>query len=107
MVRVIYILAFVLIVFVSSIASAAETGTLSGRFVYVGSAPTPPKLEINKDPEVCGKHNLVDESLLVGKDNGIANVVVFARADRIALSPMTRDAKSARRSQESAERLAA
>ena len=31
-----------------------------------------------KDPEFCGKHQLVDETIVVNKDNkGLANVVVY------------------------------
>lgn len=51
-------------------------GNLKGKFVFDGSAKDPAKLAITKDAEVCGKHGLVDESLIVGKDGGIANVLV-------------------------------
>ena len=43
---------------------------------------------ITKDQEVCGKHNLVDESLVVNGDNqGIANVVVFLALERRQKAP--------------------
>lgn len=71
----------------SSTSSSATTetpregwGSLSGRFVYGGSAPEPSKLNVTKDTEVCGKHELIDESLLVGPDGGLANVVIFLRS---------------------------
>lgn len=54
-----------------------EWGNLKGRFVYTGNPPTPTALNINKDQEVCGRHNLVNEGLVVSSDGGLANVVVF------------------------------
>jgi plastocyanin len=71
-------LALALILALPTIASAQQWGDLDGQFVFKGTAPTPKKLEVTKDPEYCGKHNLVDESLVVNKDNGgIANVLVY------------------------------
>jgi hypothetical protein len=59
-------------------AFGQQWGDLSGTFLYKGTPPNPKKLTPEKDPEFCGKHNLVDESLVVNKDNkGIANVVVY------------------------------
>ncbi len=61
-------------------ASADDWGTLTGRFVYDGKAPTPTALSITKDQEVCSKPpHLVDESLLVDDKGGLANVVIWAR----------------------------
>src|SRR4029079_10357853 len=61
-------------------ASAAEWGTLKGRFLVDGSAPKPAPVTITKDPEYCGKHNLVSDSVVVGKDNSLVNAVVYLRA---------------------------
>lgn len=56
----------------------AEWGTLTGQFVLDGAAPSPSPVVVTKDQEVCGKHDLVDESLVVNSENkGIANVVVY------------------------------
>ena len=66
-------------------AEAAATGTgwggLKGRFVFAGDPGQPRPLVVDKDMEVCarGGMKLVDRSLLVGSDKGLANVVVFAR----------------------------
>ena len=60
----------------ASAVNAQGWGNLKGKFVFDGTAPEAEKLVINKDVAVCGKHMLVDESLLVSKDGGIANVVV-------------------------------
>jgi hypothetical protein len=65
-----------LVVWSSSAVFAQGFGTLTGQFIYDGTAPAPAKLMINKDQAVCGKEMLVDEELVVGADGGIANVVV-------------------------------
>ncbi|MEQ9406188.1 MAG: hypothetical protein RIK87_00620 [Fuerstiella sp.] len=58
--------------------AAAEWGNLSGRIVYTGTIPKVELLEITRDEEVCGQHQLVDESLVVNpKDRGLQNVVVW------------------------------
>jgi hypothetical protein len=65
-------------------ATGTGWGTLKGTFKYVGDPPAPGKLEVTKDPEVCGKGGgIADNSLLVGSDHGIANIVVYARAKRV------------------------
>jgi hypothetical protein len=62
----------------ASADQAAAWGSLQGRFVFDGTPPEPEPLEINKDPEVCGKNRPVSESLVVNPTNrGIANVVVW------------------------------
>ena len=64
----------------------AEWGKLKGKFVYDGTAPAPVALKIDKDPACCVvKHN--DESLVVGPDGGIANVVVYVRTAKVPVSP--------------------
>jgi hypothetical protein len=54
-------------------------GTLSATFKYVGTAPKPATISASKDPEVCGKHPLYDESLDVNADGDVANVVLWLR----------------------------
>lgn len=59
-------------------------GTLKGSFKFAGTPPTPGKLNVDKDTEVCGKGmGLTDNSLVVGSDQGIANVVIYARVKRV------------------------
>ena len=71
-----------------SAAPAVEGwGTLRGKFVFDGTPPTPAKLDVNKDVAVCGKHNLVDESLLVDKSGGVQNVVVYVRSKGVKVHP--------------------
>ncbi len=66
---------------------AADWGSIKGRFVFGGDAPAPVKLTVDKDVEVCGKHNLVNEAVVVGDDMGLANVVVFVRDRKIDVHP--------------------
>jgi plastocyanin len=57
---------------------AQEWGDLEGTFVFKGTPPTPAKINVDKDQAFCGKHNLVDEKVVVNKENGgLANVVVY------------------------------
>lgn len=71
---------------------AAEWGDLTAKFVLDGTAPTPAPVQVTKDQEVCGKHKLVDESLVVNPQNkGIANVVVFLYLGRGEKPPAAHD----------------
>jgi plastocyanin len=75
----------------ATMASAADWGTLKGRFVFAGSPPEPVKLQINKDIEFCGKHEPRAEKLVVHReDRGIANVVLWLdvkAGDKVAIHP--------------------
>lgn len=68
-------------------ALAEEWGTLKGRFTFGGAAPAAPELKADKDIEVCGKHKLVSEEMVVGADKGVANVVVFVRDKSVKIHP--------------------
>lgn len=68
-------------------ARADEWGTIKGRFVFGGDAPAAPELKADKDVEVCGKHKLLAEELVVGGDKGVANVVVFVRDKGVKVHP--------------------
>lgn len=70
-----------------SAAVGEEWGTLKGRFVYSGDAPAAVELKADKDVEVCGKHKLFNEELVVGADKGVANVVVFVRDKNVKVHP--------------------
>jgi plastocyanin len=69
------------------VASAEEWGTLKGRFTFGGAAPTAAELKADKDVEVCGKHKLLSEEMVVGADKGVANVVVFVRDKSVKVHP--------------------
>jgi hypothetical protein len=67
-------------------AESTGTGwsTLRGTFKFVGAPPKPGMLNVDKDTEVCGKgKGIADNSLLIGSDGGIANIVLYARAKRV------------------------
>lgn len=56
---------------------AADWADLKMTFKLGGAAPAPAKANVDKDQAVCGKFNLKKETLVVGKDGGIANVFVY------------------------------
>ncbi len=56
--------------------TVANGGTISGTIRYNGPAPKPQQLEVSKDRDACAAKPLYDQSLVVGKDGGLANVVV-------------------------------
>ena len=58
-------------------ASGADWGTLQGRFVLDGDIGKPGAVNVNKDTEFCGKHDLVDETIVVGDGGELANVFVY------------------------------
>ena len=59
-----------------------DGGTLAGTVTLEGAAPPPAKIDVTKDPEVCGKEPKIAPNLLVGQGNGIANVVVVVQAQK-------------------------
>ncbi len=75
------------LVSMGSVTAWAEWGTLKGRFVLTGDVPAAAALTVDKDLEVCGKHKLVSEEVVVGEDKGIANVVVFVRDKKVKVKP--------------------
>ncbi len=94
-------------------AGGSATGTLVLRFEYDGAPPAPRELQPQgprvhtregdktvgppkeSDVRLFAKNKIVDESLVVGKDRGIANVFVWVRSKDIpfptpaALTPVT------------------
>ena len=75
--------------------SAERWGTLTGRFVYDGIAPTPVQINANRDPEVCGKQILHDESLEVAADGGLKSAVIFLRTADVPVAPSYADSATA------------
>ena len=61
--------------------AVTDGGTLSGTVKFDGTPPAPAKINVSKDPEVCGKDK-VNPELLVAADGGIANVVVAVKASK-------------------------
>ncbi len=58
-------------------ASGADWGSLKGRLVFEGDPGKPDAVIVNKDVEYCGKHNLVDETVVVGEKEGLTNVFIY------------------------------
>lgn len=77
--------------FVVAICCSAEAadkwGDLTGQFIYKGKAPARAKLKIDKDQAVCGKVELLDESLVVSEEGGLANVVLYVRSKKVKVHP--------------------
>src|SRR5260221_10557704 len=71
----------------ASTAAAAEWGTLTGRIVFDGKSPQPASIEPTKDQEVCAKHKLFDEGLLVDDKGGLANAVIMLKTKNPEVSP--------------------
>lgn len=62
----------------SEAANGQAWGVVKGRFVFGGDAPKAVPLDIERDADVCGKHGLVDESLVVNAENlGIRYVAIW------------------------------
>jgi hypothetical protein len=62
-------------------------GDLTGKFVYDGPKPEAARLAVTKDEQVCGKHDLHDESLELGDGNALKNVVIFLADKKAAVHP--------------------
>ena len=73
--------------FFSAFCCGTEWGNLEGHFVYQGDPPVPKKLTIKMDGKAFGALGLSDESLLVSKNGGIANVLVFAVTAGVEIHP--------------------
>ena len=64
----------------TSTAVAEQWGDLKLKFVYDGPPPPAVATNVDKDVQFCVKFGLVDESLIVNKENGgISNVIVYMR----------------------------
>jgi hypothetical protein len=57
-------------------ASAADWGSLKGRFVVDGMPAQLPPLVVDKD-DFCKKSDPINELVVVGDDHGLANAVVY------------------------------
>jgi len=79
----------------SQFVRAGEWASLKGRFVVDGDTPAPVAITADKDIEVCGKHKLVNEEVVVAEDGGLANVVIFVRSKKVTVHPDLEDGSKA------------
>ena len=81
---------FVLLL-VGSMAMNADAGTIKGVVKFAGDKIPPPKmLNINKDPEVCGKEKIPSDALLISKLNkGVKNALVTIKGIKTDKKPPT------------------
>ena len=77
---------------IAALPSSATAGSIKGRFVFGGDPPAASALTADKDVEVCGKHKLLAEELVVGADKGIANVVIYVRDKDVKITPEAAEA---------------
>jgi hypothetical protein len=68
----------VMAVGVAAAVQAAGWGSLKGKFVVDGAVPKPAAIDASKDAYCVAAHP-VDESVVVGKDGALGDVVVFLR----------------------------
>lgn len=57
-------------------APVSNGGAIAGVVKFQGTVPAAKKLEVTKDKEVCGKHEIKSEDLVVGSTGGLENAVV-------------------------------
>src|SRR5574337_35539 len=51
-------------------------GSISGEVKFQGTPPQPKPIEVTKDKEVCGTHDMKTEDVLVSASGGVENAVV-------------------------------
>jgi plastocyanin len=56
--------------------TVVDGGSIVGRVKFSGTVTPPQKVEISKDQDVCGKTEKIDETLLIGENHGLQNVLV-------------------------------
>src|SRR5574341_629883 len=56
--------------------AVANGGSIAGTIKLQGAAAPPKVVEVTKDKEVCGQHEIKNESLLVSASGGVQNAVV-------------------------------
>jgi hypothetical protein len=61
------------------IVAVADGGTVRGTIRYYGDVPTPARIAVTKDPEVCGHEKVAGDLVVSSTAKGIKNVVVRLR----------------------------
>ena len=55
----------------------SDAATIRGTIQYTGTPPARAPLTINSDKEICGKHKILSEDLIVSSGGGVRNAVVW------------------------------
>jgi hypothetical protein len=66
--------------------TAADWGTLKGKFILEGAAPAPTPLK-GTEKDGCNKFKLLDEGIIVGANNELGNVFVYLRSKSPSVAP--------------------
>lgn len=66
--------------------ASLATGNIAVTVKYIGSAPSLQPLSVTKDKSACGK-NVPNETLIVGSNKGIKNVMVNVKGAEGSVSP--------------------
>lgn len=61
-------------------------GNLTGRFVYEGGQPDKTAIDTSKDP-ICTRHPVFNESVVVGDDGGLKDVVIYLATKKAPVFP--------------------
>ena len=83
------VVAIVVLAAMNVVAQAADWGSLKGRILVDGTAPTPAPLAVTKDA-YCVDKKPVNESIVIGKDNALVNAVVYlkvATGQKVTVAP--------------------
>ena len=59
------------------VAKVSDGGIIKGVVKFEGQVPEMKKIEANKDPEVCGVTQKYEETVIVGENNALKNVIVY------------------------------
>ncbi len=80
--------ALMVAMFLLSSSAHADWGNLTGQFIYDGAPPSPAPIVVTKDQAVCGKHDLVDEGVVVNPENkGVGGIVLYLYVGRGSKEP--------------------
>ena len=86
-----YTSALILLILLAGQNAFGQWATLKGQFVYGekgAKVPSASKLVPTKDVQVCGKHQLFDESVVINAENrGIANIYVWVYKHKKGVHP--------------------
>ena len=71
----------------SGVSPVFSAGVVKGDVKFAGAPPAPEKINITKDTDVCGKKPKFKENLIVGKNKGLKNAIIFIEGAAKKTSP--------------------